>query len=216
MQWDLFTCSSLIRQYRMPVCTAAYGGSGAVLEDLSSPTWTSLVLFVFIKQYVKLEDVTHTVDWFLIFMPLASLPVHSGEVREMLPFAVTPCSVGLPTDKTFLHLVQNDRFIFFGHLWNILPFIKFQDTGLLQTIQSSEKTTPRQHIQLWHWLQAPQDQDDTVVTTFCHTFIACKETIDANRMTQKLQKDTDNSATVQLWWEYFLFMAIASFFCAMK
>lgn len=43
------------------------------------------------KQYVKLEDVIRTVDWFLIFVTSASPSVHTAKVREMLCKAKALC-----------------------------------------------------------------------------------------------------------------------------
>lgn len=74
-------------------CLYALVCSGYIMEvqedywkqELSSPnTKTCFICIYKIACKVKLEDVIRTVDWFPIFIPFASLPVHSGEVREML------------------------------------------------------------------------------------------------------------------------------------
>lgn len=77
---------------------------------------------------VKLENV-RTVDQFPIFIPFASLPVHLGEVREMLrgksPLQ-RPLGLHLPAAGTLLHLLQNDNLIF---LWWLVKYFVFLNTS---------------------------------------------------------------------------------------
>ena len=71
-----------------------HGSTGGVLEELSPPNIdkTCFICIYKIVRKVKLEDVIRTVDWFLVFIPFASLPVPSGEVGETLPEAKALCS----------------------------------------------------------------------------------------------------------------------------
>ena len=71
------------------------------------------------NQYVKLEDVIRTMDWFLIFVPSASLPVHAAELREMVCEAKALCVDALLQVchvLTCLHSVENGKLILFGEL----------------------------------------------------------------------------------------------------
>lgn len=75
----------------MSTCIAVYsdwlyhGRLGGVteIEELSPPNInkTSFICIYKIVSKVKLEDVIRTADWFLIFVPFASLPAHAGEVK---------------------------------------------------------------------------------------------------------------------------------------
>lgn len=77
----------------MPTCIAVYsdrlydGRLGGVteIEELSPPNINKSCLICIYKivSKVNLEDVIRTADWFLIFIPFASLPAHTGEVKSV-------------------------------------------------------------------------------------------------------------------------------------
>lgn len=78
------------------VVRSYHGSPGGVLEiEELSPSNINKTCFICICKIVykvKLEDVIRTVDWFLIFTPFASLPLYSGELREILREAKALCN----------------------------------------------------------------------------------------------------------------------------
>lgn len=206
---DSSDMSKICHYYRVIHITVwlYHGSPGGVLEteELSPPnikkTWFICVYKTICK--VKLEDVLRTVDWLLILIPSASLPAHSGEVREMLREAKALCngtSASGPAHVQRISTLASKWQINF--LWWLVTYFAFLKISRHWSIANdnllkNNTLTPHSVLTLTSGTTGPRWQR-------CFYFLPCVHCLQGDNRckqdyTQTTEQHVNNSAATRQW-----------------